>query len=115
MTITHTEQLIGYVGVDSGQLMLCDPSYIGKNFANDDFSPSETDETGRYPMTYNGACGATLSDERFGQLGFATAVAFSSGLGDGVYPVYAVIVNDPVWGKRVASVRVVMMEEGDLD
>lgn len=114
MTITSSEQLIGYVGVDSGQLMLCDPSYIGKDFATDDFNPSGTDDSGKYPMTYNGACGATLSDERFGQLGNAMGVAFSSGLGDGVYPVYAVIVNDPVWGERIASVRVVMMEEGDF-
>lgn len=109
----YVEQLIGYVGVDSGQLMLCDPSYIGQDFAASEFDPATTDETGTYPMTYNGASGATLSDERFGQLGNALGVAFSSGLGDGVYPVYAVIVNDPVWGKRVASVRVVMMEEGE--
>jgi hypothetical protein len=115
MTMTYTEQLIGYVGVDSGQLMLCDPCYIGKDFNTDDFNPSNPDDSGKYPMTYNGVCGATLSDKRFGEIGNATAVAFSSGLGDGVYPVYAVIVDDPVWGRRVASVKVVMMEEGDLD
>lgn len=109
--MTYSEQLIGYVGVDSGQLMIGDPCYIGKDFDTDDFDPSDPNDSGKYPMTYNGACGATLSDRGFGELGNATAVAFSSGLGDGVYPVYAVIVDDPVWGRRVASVRVVMMEE----
>lgn len=115
MTTTYTEQLIGYVGVDSGQLMLCDPCYIGRDFPTDDFDPSTPDDSGKYPMTYNGVCGATLSDKGFGEIGNATAVAFSSGLGDGMYPVYAVIVDDPMWGRRVASVRVVMMEEGDRD
>lgn len=109
--MTYSEQLIGYVGVDSGQLMIGDPSCIGKGFATDEFDPSDPDDSGRYPMTYNGACGATLSDNGFGQLGFVDAVAFRSGLGDGVYPVYAVIVDDPVWGRRIASVRVVTMEE----
>jgi hypothetical protein len=115
MTATYTEVLIGYVGVDSGQLMLCDPCYIDKDFPTEEFNPDQPDDRGTYPMTYNGACGATLSDKRFGELGHGLAVAFSSGLGDGTYPVYATIVDDPMWGKRVASVRVVMMEEGDND
>lgn len=109
--MTYGEQLIGWVGVDSGQLMIGDPSYIGKGFATDEFDPSNPDDSGKYPMTYNGVCGATLSDKGFGELGNATAVAFRSGLGDGVYPVYAVVVDDPVWGRRVASVTVVMMDE----
>jgi len=64
-------------------------------------------------FTYNGACGATLSDERAGQLGRVTGVAFSSGLGDGVYPVYATIVDDELWGKRVAKVEIIMMDIED--
>jgi hypothetical protein len=102
--------LIGWVGVDSGQLMVCDPSYITGDFASDEFQPDKPNEDDNYPFTYNGACGATLSDERAGQLGIASAVAFSSGLGDGVYPVYATIVDDEFWGKRIAKVEIVMMD-----
>jgi hypothetical protein len=40
-------------------------------------------------------------------------VAFSSGLGDGVYPVYATIVDDELWGKRVAKVEIIMMDIED--
>ena len=69
-----------------------------------------SNEAGKYPFTYNGACGATLSDDRAGELGTATGVAFSSGLGDGVYPVYATIVDDEFWGKRIAKVEIVMMD-----
>ncbi len=105
--------LIGEVGVDSGQLMVCDPCYITGEFESDEFRPDKPDTAGNYPFTYNGACGATLSDERAGQLGRVTGVAFSSGLGDGVYPVYATIVDDELWGKRVAKVEIIMMDIED--
>ncbi len=105
--------LVGWVGVDSGQLMVCDPCYITGEFASDEFQPDKPNEDDNYPFTYNGACGATLSDERAGQLGIASAVAFSSGLGDGVYPVYATIVDDEFWGKRVAKVEILMMDIED--
>lgn len=32
-----TEKLIGYVGVDSGQLLLCDPCYIDSEWEKEDF------------------------------------------------------------------------------
>ncbi len=105
--------LVGWVGVDSGQLMVCDPCYITGEFESDEFQPDKPNEDGNYPFTYNGACGATLSDERAGQLGIASAVAFSSGLGDGVYPVYATIVDDDVWGERIAKVEILMMDIED--
>jgi hypothetical protein len=45
-------------------------------------------------FSYQGACDVTLSNEMFGQLKFSrghagAGVAFSSGYGDGYYPVYA--------------------------
>jgi hypothetical protein len=93
--------------------MVCDPCYITGEFESDEFRPDKPDTAGNYPFTYNGACGATLSDERAGQLGRVTGVAFSSGLGDGVYPVYATIVDDELWGKRVAKVEIIMMDIED--
>ena len=50
------------------------------------------EETGEY--SYDGASKATLSDKGYGQLNFTAGhagagVAFSSGYGDGLYPVYA--------------------------
>jgi len=115
--VTTAECLIGYVAVDSGQLMICDPCYLSGEFPSDEFSPAMANENELYPFTYNGACGATLSTHGFGQMvfpnrGVGAGVAFRSGLGDGLYPVYATIVKDPIWGERIASVRVVMMEEG---
>lgn len=116
MTNVYQEVLIGHVAVDSGQLMLGDPCYLNKWKDNEEWEKLPADENGLYPLSYNGACGATLSDNQCGQLKFdggheGAAVAFSSGLGDGFYPVYATFIEDGIWGRRIAEVRVVMMQQ----
>ena len=86
--------LIGHIAVDSGQAMVGDPCYL------DGWEPwvSEVDnfdehvnKKGQYG--YLGACNATIT-EGFGQLGNADAVVFSTGYGDGLYPVYAKLNGD---------------------
>lgn len=85
--------LIGEFSVDSGQAIVGDPCYL------EDWKPWNADEVdfndhanrvGEYG--YLGACNATLG-KGFGQLG-NQAVAFSTGYGDGLYPVYADITED---------------------
>lgn len=108
-------ELIGFVAVDSGQLMVCDPCYIKddqKWFG--DFNPSEPNEAGYYPFNYNGVCSATLSEDMTGQLAFehggqGAGVAFASGFGDGLYPVFATYLEDEIWGRRVAKVEIIMI------
>lgn len=113
---TESTVLIGYVGVDSGQLMVCDPCYIkGDDWKDTDYEPTTANASGHYPLNYNGACGATLSDKGYGTLAFdlghgGAGVAFSSGWGDGEYPVYATIIDG-----RVARVEIVMIDEDDSD
>ena len=147
---------IGVVGVDSGQLMLCDPCYIDSQWERDEQQVTppnvwQDKETGRrYALkmhhdpnvcaamkvdvtfktweeplddydgatpnevrerewekvevprhlskagqfSYPGVCHTTIGEERAGQLDYklgheGVAVAFSSGYGDGVYPVFA--------------------------
>ena len=74
---------IGSVAVDSGQLMVVDPCYLGRWVDNELNDPNAEEES------YSNACKKTLSPEQAGELGNAYAVAFSSGFGDGVYPVIA--------------------------
>ena len=87
-----TRKLIGYCGVDSGQIMLSDPCYVKDFIDDEDFEPTTGDI---HPFSYNGACGATLNngDKLGGQLtnGYDAPVdvVVTSGYGDGVYPVYA--------------------------
>lgn len=91
-----TEQLtyIGSFAVDSGQAMVGDPCYLDEwepwNDKAEEFD-KHIEKAGEYG--YLGACGATLR-EGYGVLGTAQAVAFSTGYGDGLYPVYAEINDD---------------------
>lgn len=86
--------LIGEFSVDSGQAIVGDPCYLDDwklwDSEKDNFESHNTKQ-GEYG--YLGACNATLG-KGFGQLGVANAVAFSTGYGDGLYPVYAHITED---------------------
>ncbi len=86
--------LIGHFSVDSGQAMVGDPCYLDEwepwNDKADKFE-EHVNKAGEY--SYLGACGVTLK-EGYGQLGNGSAVAFSTGYGDGYYPVYAEIDDD---------------------
>lgn len=106
---------IGVVGVDSGQLMICDPCYLDD--ANGRIGwEKNTDPSfgiGRNDFSYRGVCAVTLGHkegEPFnGQINYAMghsgrAVAFPSGYGDGVYTVEAREDEDG----RIVEVRIRM-------
>jgi len=150
--------LIGHVGVDSGQLMVTDPCYLGmfdtkaeyqdvrryrdegtgkvyqyrvdfENFESliGDYLPACTPNqlikrgvwvelADTFPPTpdYNGMChnsfgtpgGKGIIPFPLGHDGLA--VVFRSGYGDGVYPVYAHVKDDPLYGERVVRVTIDM-------
>ena len=70
-----------HVGVDSGQILICDPCYI-KNGFNIDFKRDEPSDK----LDYNGCCHASLSKQQAGMAGLG--VCSSTGFGDGEYPVH---------------------------
>lgn len=163
--------LLGVVGVDSGQLVICDPGYLEDEYDREDentslhpvyqhkdgskwqfcdthfgVKPSSPDvkpfpgkfdqvikkygkspteliksgdfvkvkpnPEGRGKFSYNGICRTTLETENQGgqlyyKMGHAGAgVAFSTGFGDGVYNVYAELVETKDYGERVSKVWV---------
>jgi hypothetical protein len=91
-------ELIGYVGVDSGQVMVGDPCYLD-TFINDDYCTS-SDTPGEY--SYSGASDVSMSGGgvigQFPQLGgkAGRAVVSATRHGDGVYPVFQVVNK---WGE----------------
>ena len=99
--------LIGQFSVDSGQAIVGDPCYLDEwelwNDNVEDFD-KHVEKAGQYG--YLGACGVTIK-EGYGQLGIAHAVAFSTGYGDGLYPVYAEINDD----NRIVKVVIVFEDE----
>jgi hypothetical protein len=113
MVITST-QLIGYIAVDSGQVLITDPGYLN-GWGSEGFG-----EAGVGHYSYGGACSTTLTDKQAGQLNFAAGhagagVVSSTGLGDGMYPVYAHYWEDEAWGKRISRLEIVFIEDEDED
>ena len=95
---------IGEVGVDSGQLMIVDPCYIESHWKEEDF---DDEKKSKELFSYNAVCKETLGKTCYGQIGNGLAVAFSSGYGDGCYPVYAEINEEG----RVMKITVDFNEE----
>ena len=93
---------IGSVYVDSGQLMITDPCYL-KRWINNEFVDSKL-EAPPYSYSYDGACNATLSPNKAGSLENGFGVAFSSGYGDGEYPVFATYNKEG----RIVKVEILM-------
>lgn len=85
----------GSFGVDSGQAMVGDPCYLDNWETWDSDSDLKFEEhnlrQGEYG--YLGACNATLT-KGYGELGTAESVVFSTGYGDGIYPVYGKLTDD---------------------
>ena len=79
-------QRIGEVPVDSGRLVLVDP------MNTDDVAEHEGDSALTYELVSN-------------DLGIAVALLFSTGLGDGTYPIWARF-EEAAGAVRIAEVRV---------
>jgi hypothetical protein len=94
------KKCIGSVYVDSGQLMITDPCYL-KRWKNDKFVDCNE---APYSYSYNGACNATMSPDKAGSLQNGFGVAFSSGYGDGEYPVFATYNKEG----RIVKVEIIM-------
>ena len=83
-----TMTYIGSFSVDSGQAIVGDPCYLDEweNWSKDEPFDNHIEKKGQYG--YLGACHATLTNN-YGTLDMGKAVAFTTGYGDGFYPVYA--------------------------
>lgn len=90
--------LLGYCGVDSGQILLIDPCYVEKGINYEGLCAQHGNDFG---------CPVAPGTDCPGGDGVVT----STGFGDGCYPVYAVIKDFGEWGKRVASVTIEFTDE----
>jgi hypothetical protein len=77
--------LVGNISVDSGQAMVGDPCYLDEWKTNQDEEWNLEGKENQY--SYQGASATTVKAAA-GELGLGSAVAFSTGYGDGSYPVY---------------------------
>jgi hypothetical protein len=87
---------IGVVGVDSGQVLICDPCYIDSEWVIEDLELKQFKiKKAKNNFSYPACCEQTLT-KSYGQLNYkmghaGIGVVSSSGWGDGCYPVYAII------------------------
>ena len=88
----------GSVSVDSGQIMIVDPCYIGNEFDNNIDQKWEP-ELYKGQLNYQGVSAVSIA-ENYGQA--AEAVITSSGYGDGTYPVEVRLNED----NRVVELRI---------
>jgi hypothetical protein len=98
--------LAGHFGVDSGQAMVGDPCYLDTWQTNVNDEWDLEGKVGEY--SYQGASATTL-ESNYGTVGMHSAVVFSTGYGDGLYPVYVQLNDDG----RVS--KVVIDFEGEFD
>jgi hypothetical protein len=115
-------KLIGYCAVDSGQIMLTDPCYLSDWEDDDAFSVREDlnqackeDAAESYPYTYGGACAGSCNLDQAGQFEDKAGVVVSSGIGDGVYPVYVEYIDTGFAGRRVKSVTIDFWQHEEED
>ena len=105
--IKTRKETIGYCGVDSGQIMITDPSYVNYFDLTAEFGSPVPD--GHF--SYAGACERTLGKGYNGQLNYpaghaGVGVVSRTGLGDGYYPVVATIADLGDWGERVVKLEI---------
>lgn len=81
----------GSIAVDSGQAIVGDPCYLSEYDLNTGESWDLDGKEGQY--SYQGIS-ATTYTSNYGDVGNGKAVAFSTGYGDGFYPVYVKLNND---------------------
>ena len=155
------KKLLGYVNVDSGQLMVTDPCYL-KQFENNEYKPTRTYVSKADPLctivwgedfhnyeediipkpynknmntlikqgvfvkveddeidssySYVGACNqSTKNENQGGELSHGLGLSFSTGFGDGTYPVYAHYQKVDGFGTRIKKIEIEFFSDDSLE
>lgn len=100
-------EFIGSFAVDSGQAMVGDPCYLDQWKTDEGLDWNLDGKVGQY--SYQGASATTIENTGDMVLGGGLSVAFSTGYGDGQYPVWAKFDE----GGRVASIVIEFISDED--
>ncbi len=94
--------LVGHFGVDAGLCWIGDPCYI-LHKKKSELPKSLGKDWGEFCDTL-GSDNPTAKSYSYAIGHEGLGVCVSTGMGDGLYPVYALIKQDGEWGKRVMAV-----------
>lgn len=108
----------GEIGVDAGLCWIGDPCYIhpdgGKRELPKEFGKTWSEFCSRlHAKERDHGGGPTMEQFNYDMGHPGLGVCVSTGFGDGVYPVYAEIVDEGPMGKRIKSITVEFLEEDD--
>lgn len=100
---------VGTIGVDAGLCWVGDPCYVVAKDCDQQFESwsefcDKLDENKTYPRTKS-------FPYKLGHEGLGVVV--STGFGDGRYPVFVRYKDMGAWGRRVAEVKVVFIDEDE--
>lgn len=112
MTNTSEWKYIGTQGVDSGGVIITDPSYMSDFKTEEDFditTPNNEFSENGYAYTTINKFGGELKND----IGATLGVCSRSGIGDGGYDVYIKTAKLEDWGERVVEMKIVFIEEDE--
>ena len=101
------EKQVGNISVDAGLCWVGDPCYLIQSSNPDglDNLPKEIENWPNFIQSLGTDDPVIKSfNHKRGHEGLGVCV--SSGIGDGLYPVFATVEDIPGWGERVTSVRI---------
>ena len=112
---------LGNIGVDSGTMMLSDPSYVSsyEKVSDDAFMEALSKPDPKInPYSSVGTLHQTLGANQFGgvlvnDIGAELGAVCSTGIGDGVYPVFIKTAELEDWGTRVIEMKIVFIDEDE--
>ena len=104
------EKHVGNISVDAGLCWLGDPCYLIQSLT----PPKEISDWASF-VNALGEDYPTVHSFKHASGNEGLGVCVSTGVGDGLYPVYANIEEVPGWGNRVTSVRIEFIGDEDDD
>jgi hypothetical protein len=97
---------IGEAGVDSGQLLICDPCYIDSHWKEEEYT-GKGNKKAKNAFSYKACCNQTVEGKGYGELGILGTV-FSTAFGDGCYEIFGNFKK--VDGcKRITEVKIILV------
>jgi hypothetical protein len=99
--------LVGSIGVDSGQVIICDPCYLINKMDEKLYDKI-------FDVKMKDRISGTTVENQAAEVPEISAVTSFTGLGDGGYEVYATITNEGgPWGERVSKLEIIFIPDED--